>query len=188
MTGSAWLGGLLTVTSLLAAGVLAVAARGRRGDRPACLAHATMSLGMAGMFAPWGDPVPAAVGVATFALIGAWFAARLLRRAAGSGADALHLVVGPAAMILMYGTHEHGTGMADPAPDGSGHAGHGSALTSDGGSLPLTVLTLGLAAYFGWHAWTSAAPAGGQRDEWSSIRFAHVVMSVLMAAMLLGVP
>ena len=43
--------------------VLAVA---RVGDRPTQLTHAAMGVAMAGMFAPWGDPVPMWVGVGAF--------------------------------------------------------------------------------------------------------------------------
>ena len=63
---------MFALLSLAVAGVMAAAALGRREDRSACLAHAAMSLGMAGMFAPWGDPVPGPVGAVIFAVIGAW--------------------------------------------------------------------------------------------------------------------
>ncbi len=188
MNGIAWLAGLLAVTSLLAAGVLIAAAVRGRDERSACLAHATMSLGMAGMFAPGFDPVPEAAWVVAFAGLGAWYAARYLRRGPGSGAAALHLVISCAAMLLMYMTMGHGDGAPESVAAGSGHGGHGSGTVSDGGSLLLIAATLGLAAYFGWHAFLTSRGTGPTGDRRSSVQLAHVTMSVLMAAMLLGVP
>ena len=38
-----------------------------------------MGVAMAGMFSPWGDPVPARAGIVAFSVLGAWFAALVLR-------------------------------------------------------------------------------------------------------------
>ena len=42
-----------------------------------------MGVAMAGMFSPWGDPVPVWIGAVGFTVLGAWFAALGLRRDAG---------------------------------------------------------------------------------------------------------
>lgn len=184
MTGPAWLGGVFALLSLVVAGVMVAAALGRHEDRSPCLAHAVMSLGMAGMFAPWGDPVPGPVGAAVFVVIGAWFAARRLRRGGQADDDALHLIVGPAAMIVMYLGMDHHADAATPV-EAAGHPGHGSALAGGGGGPALAVLLLALAGYFVWHAWATGARAGTTPGR-SPVRAGHVVMSALMAVMLLG--
>lgn len=186
MIGPEWLGGVFALLSLVVAGVMVVAAAGRRGDRTACLAHAAMALGMAGMFAPWGDPVPAPVGAVVFAVIGAWFAARRLRGEQADG-DAPHLVVGPAAMIVMYLGMDHHAVAATPDGGTAGHAGHGPALAGGSGGPVLAALLLALAGYFVWHTWATAVRApGASAPGRSPVRIGHVVMSALMAVMLFG--
>jgi hypothetical protein len=187
LIGPGWLSGVFALLSLAVAGVMMAVAPARRGDRSACLAHAAMALGMAGMFAPWGDPVPGPVGAVVFAVVGAWFAARWLRRGEQADDDALHLVVGPAAMIVMYLGMDHHAGAPTPAGEVAGHVGHGSALAAGGGGPVLAALLLALAAYFVWHAWATAPPSRAVTTAgWSPVRVGHVVMSSLMAVMLLG--
>lgn len=98
-------------------------------DRGADASHGLMSLGMAAMFCPWGNPVPALYWQVLFSIITAWFAVRLLRRAARPvtvpqaspfrAAD-LHHVLGSLAMVYMLagvpaGHHmNHGMEMAGP--------------------------------------------------------------------------
>jgi hypothetical protein len=133
----------------------------RPGDRTVPLAHALTALAMAGMFSPWGDPVPPGPGAVLFGSAAAWFAVRAVR-----GSAPPHVAVATAAMALMYlGT------------SAGGHAGHGS------GGLLAVVVALAAAGYFGWHAWVSAERArpAGPRTEPA----AHVVMSGLMAVMFL---
>ena len=133
----------------------------RPGDRTVPLAHALTALAMAGMFSPWGDPVPPGPGAVAFATAAVWFAFRAVRRRSPP-----HVAVATAAMALMY---------LDGG--GTGHAGHGS-----GGLLPVA-LAVAAAGYFGWHAWVSverARPAGPRTEP-----AAHVVMSGLMAVMFL---
>jgi hypothetical protein len=170
---------------------LALAAVGV-GPRPAQLAHAAMGVGMAGMFSPWGDPLPARLGLAAFAVLGAWFAAAALR---GDRADdgAVHLAVSSAAMALMYLLHGHAA-PAGPGAAGGPHAGHVAAGGAAG--LVVTPLALLLAGYFGWHAWIcvhqARGPAGGAagavavRAGTRAEPLVHGAMSVLMAAMFLG--
>jgi Domain of unknown function (DUF5134) len=171
--------------------VLAVA---RVGDRPTQLTHAAMGVAMAGMFAPWGDPVPMWVGVGAFTLLGTWFTALGLRRGRATRTTR-HLTISSAAMVLMYVMH----GRPETSPGGGGHAAHAAA---DGGatSLVTLLLTLVLAGYFAWHTWTCVersrsakcdTPTSGSR---SVVRtpagvqhVAHATMSALMAAMFLGV-
>lgn len=98
-------------------------------DRGADASHGVMSLGMAAMFWPWGNPVPELYWQVLFSIIAAWFAVRLLQRAArpvtvpqadpDRAAD-LHHVLGSLAMIYMLagvpaGHHmNHGMEMAGP--------------------------------------------------------------------------
>ncbi|MDQ4103576.1 MAG: DUF5134 domain-containing protein, partial [Actinomycetota bacterium] len=49
--------------------------------RSADVSHGLMSLGMAAMFWPWGNPVPALYWEVIFSVTAGWFAVRLLRRA-----------------------------------------------------------------------------------------------------------
>jgi len=175
--------------------VLAVA---RVGDRPTQLTHAAMGVAMAGMFAPWGDPVPIWVGVGAFTLLGTWFTALGLRRDRDTRTTR-HLTISSAAMVLMYVMH----GRSETPPHGAGAGGHAAHTAADGGatSLVALLLTLVLAGYFAWHTWTCVersrsakgadAPTDGPR---SAVRtparvehVAHGTMSALMAAMFLGV-
>nr|WP_275403920.1 DUF5134 domain-containing protein [Pseudonocardia acidicola] len=83
--------------------------------------HAAMAFGMAAMFSPLGDPVPAPVRTAVFVLCAAWFAAPALR-SGFSTLDAGHHVIGTGAMLFMLftGAHQHAAGT------GGGHMGHGA--------------------------------------------------------------
>lgn len=196
MTGTA-----AAVWALLAAGLclgiaatclaLAVTAV---GDRPAQLAHAVTGVGMAGMFSPWGDPVPVAAGVAVFAVVGAGFAARALR-GGGTDSGATHVAISSAAMCVMYLLHHHGGHPAPGAPATGAHAGH----APTGGAADLVVMSVVLvtAGYFVWHAWTCTHWARSPRTAPSTDTvaratrarvepLAHGAMSVLMAAMSLG--
>jgi Domain of unknown function (DUF5134) len=190
MTGWTALAALLCLGTGLTC--LALAATGV-GDRPAQLTHAVMGVAMAGMFSPWGDPLPAWAGAVGFAVLGAWFVAAVLR---GARDQAVHLAISSAAMVLMYLTHHHGATAAG-APGSGPHAGH---VMTGGGPTGLLVmpLTLVLAGYFVWHAWTcvdrarctrtgpdSAARATATRPRVEPV--VHGVMSALMAAMFLGV-
>jgi hypothetical protein len=162
----------------------------RIGGVASQLVHGVMGLAMAGMLSPWGDPVPAWAGAAAFAVSGAWFTSVALSRGPDR-ADARHLTIASAAMVVMYlaGTHS-------AAPDPSeGHAVH--AGPAGGGGLPgvlIIGLSLVLAGYFVWHAWIcadqarkSAGPASTVAVRSRTAPVAHGVMSALMAAMFLGV-
>jgi hypothetical protein len=190
---------LLCVASLVAAGVVAVRTAVPGADRAAGAVHVLMGLGMAGMFSPWGDPTPPAAGVAVFGAAAAWFLARLLR--AGVSDEGLHLVVGPAAMVLMYLTAAPAE--ATPGDAHAGHAGHPGAVTSAPGGWLVPVLALVLAGYFAWYAWhvlprpEDSRPedigpaAGGTAVVARAIGIepvAHSVLSAVMATMfVLGV-
>ena len=127
--------------------VLAVA---RVGDRPTQLTHAAMGVAMAGMFAPWGDPVPMWVGVGAFTLLGTWFTALGLRRDRATR-TARHLTISSAAMVLMYVMHGRvGDAPAARAPEGTLHTPRRTAVPRPVALL----LTLVLAGYFAWHTWT----------------------------------
>jgi hypothetical protein len=183
-------GGSLALLSLCAGLLLVAAAVLRPDDRQAQLAHGVMGLAMGGMFSPLGDPVPAPLGLLTFAVIAAWFAARVLRRQPPVQ-QAGHVVVASVAMVLMYLT-QHGSAAAGSA--GGGHAGHAAAAAAhvgEGGGSPVAmVLALALTGYFVWHAWDSGIRSGIRRSTRPSTArtepAAHVVLSGLMALMCLG--
>lgn len=168
------------------------------------VSHATMALGMAAMFSPLGDPLPAPVWTAAFVLCGAWFAAVALRTGSFGG-DAGHHVVGSAAMLFMLLVGHGGAG-ADAGAD-AGHAAHHSA--AGGGVGVVSVLSILLAGYFAWHALrcsdrlrvgapddATAAPASpgatavarrtGVLRSTRTAALAHVVMAVAMTVMLLA--
>jgi Domain of unknown function (DUF5134) len=198
------IGQLLTTilaAACLGSGLVCLAlAAARIGGVASQLTHGVMGLAMAAMLSPWGDPVPAWAGAVAFAVSGAWFASVAL--AAGrSRAEARHLAIASAAMVVMYLTSTHS---ADPAASaGGGHAAHG--LPGSGGvhgasGVLLVALSLVLAGYFVWHAWTctertrtphAAGPASTvavrTRTATRVAPVAHGVMSALMAAMFLGV-
>jgi Domain of unknown function (DUF5134) len=119
--------------------------------------HAAMGLGMAAMFSPVGAPVPTAVWVGVFLISRSWFAAVALRSAPGPDrAQAIHHVVGSAAMLFMLvGNH---AGFGEPGAEHAGHIGHGGGPEGDLG-LP-SVAAIVLAGYFAWRAVT----CGGGRE------------------------
>ena len=104
---------------------------GRRGE---AVAHGVMGLGMAAMFVPSLDPMPAGAWIAVFAALGVWAAAAALRESDRDGRGVhVHHFVGAAAMMFMVLTpaHQHG-GVGGP----------------DGSSLLLAIVALGFTAWF----------------------------------------
>lgn len=150
-----------------------------------------MGLAMAAMLSPWGDPVPARLGVVAFAVSGAWFGSVALGRGPARS-DARHLAIASVAMIVMYLAGAH-SGADSPA---GGHAAHGASAGLSG--LLLGALSLLLAGYFVGHAWHCADRSRAAHTEPGStvaVRgptatrvapVAHGVMSALMATMFLG--
>jgi hypothetical protein len=113
--------------------------------------HGVMSLGMAAMFWPWGNPVqgnpvPALYWQVLFGMAAAWFAVRLLRRGArsatipqsGSERGDLHHVLGSLAMVYMLA--------AVPAVHGVAHGMHMPGMSVPGIALP--ALAWALVGYF----------------------------------------
>lgn len=170
-----------------------------RGDLAAEASHAAMGLGMAAMFVPLLDPVPAPVWVAAFGVSAAWFAAVALRRRCP---EARHHVVASGAMLFMLlAGHSHAPGRA-----GAAHAGH----LGSGAIGVASVVALALVGYFAWHvlrcadrlgpaAQPAAVPVGVGPDGTVALRapalalaaprtavLAHLVMAAAMAVMLLG--
>jgi hypothetical protein len=198
-----WVSGVLSIGCLAVVLLhlvrLVLPAGATPGDRIGEVSHAVMALGMAAMFSPLGNPLPAPVWTVTYLLCGAWFAAVALRTPAPGG-DATHHVVGSAAMLFMLIQHDPA---AAGAPAAAGHAAHGGG----GGGLGLVSLAaILLAGYFAWHALrctdrlragtSVVAEAGGvaiaRRVRPVSVRssqvvaLAHVVMAVAMTVMLLA--
>ena len=193
MVDPIWWDATLSVISLGVGAVFVHGLRAGTENRAVAGAHALMALGMAGMFSPWGDPVPAPVLVAVFGVTAAWFLAVRLR--AGAGDPATHTAVGCAAMTVMYLGGQH-----DPGPAATGHAGHHGAAAAGAVGLVGVGVSLLLIGYFLWHAWLSAGrlrdigPVPGAGRPPSPLRtlrratpqagpVAHVVMDVLMALM-----
>jgi hypothetical protein len=188
--------GVAVVFTLGASGAVQVGDRATRG------AHVLMGLGMAGMFWPTGDPTSRAVGAVVFAVVGLWFLAAWVRSGRTGVDGPAHVVVGCAAMVMMYLVHSHGDAAAGGSTGPAGHAGHAGADLAGGSGALVVALALLFAGYFVWHAWetvslqqaTSVPVEDGGRHR-VSVRervglraepVAHVVMSVLMAAMLIG--
>jgi hypothetical protein len=154
---------MATVAAMLAAVCLAVAAFHLlrlvvvRVDPIDEVSHAVMGFGMAAMFSPVGVPVPMAVWVGAFLLSGSWFAAVALRSAPGPWrADAVHHVIGSAAMLFMLlGDH---AGSGEPGAGHAGHIGHGGGPEGDLGLASVAAIVL--AAYFAWRA----VSRGGGRE------------------------
>ena len=117
-----WVHGALAGLSMAIGGLHLFRAVRLRSGRVLEAAYAAMALGMAAMFSPVGDPVPGPAWAVLFALSGAWFGAVLLRfRSPGVlDGEALHVVVGSAAMLFMLGAHQAGGVEAH-----GGHAAHG---------------------------------------------------------------
>jgi hypothetical protein len=194
-----WLSGGLAVACLVVGLLHLVRLAVRRRDAAVELSHAAMGLGMAAMFSPLGDPLPRPLWTAVFVLCAAWFAAAVLRSGSLAG-DGPHHVVGSGAMLFMLAAGHAAPG--DAASAHAGHAAHGGAA----GTLGLaSVAALVLAAYFAWHALRCAdrcrrpdpadgpapPPGGAVALAWSPAApriavGAHLVMSVAMVVMLLG--
>jgi hypothetical protein len=194
VTGWAWWYPVLAVVAVAVGVYFAVQGAARRGaDRVTCWSHALMAAGMAAMFSPWPNLVPALAGALVFTVLGAWFAAVRLRQGPDGTGEATHIAVGAAAMVVMY------LGMSSPpstAEAATGHAGH---LAAQPGSSSLLTVAVGLAltGYFAWHAWETtsgtrrADPVGGPGGTATASRVrtetaAHVVLDVLMAVMFLS--
>jgi hypothetical protein len=195
----AWLAVIFSVICLVVGALHLIRMIVTRGDRATEASHAVMGLGMAAMFAPPADPVPAPVWMAAFGASAAWFAAVALRRGCP---EARHHVVASGAMLFMLlAGHSHAPGSA-----GAAHAGH---LGS--GAIGLaSVVALTLVGYFAWHVLRCAdhlgpaAAAAAVADDVGpdgaiALRppalaltaprtgvLAHLVMAAAMAVMLLG--
>jgi len=198
-----WLSGGLAVACLVVGLLHLVRLAVRRRGAAVELSHAAMSLGMAAMFSPVGDPLPRPLWTAMFVCCAAWFTTALLRSGSLAG-ESPHHVVGSATMLFMLAAGHAAPG--DDAPSHAGHAGHAAHDGGAAGTLGLaSVAALVLAAYFAWYALccadrcrrpgpagASAPPAGGAVAQvWSPaapriVVGAHLVMSAAMAVMLLG--
>jgi hypothetical protein len=194
-----WLSGILAVVCLVVGLFHLARLAVRRQDVASELAHAVMGLGMAAMFSPLGNPVPAPVWTVLFALLGLWFAGAVLYSRTFGGA-ATHHVIGSGAMLFMLAAG-HAAPAADPAAH-AGHAAHGGGTAETLGMASAVALVL--AGYFAWHALRCSeafrqaepaapgpsvvsvrAPARPLHDQ-QLAAVAHVVMAVAMAVMLFG--
>jgi hypothetical protein len=140
VVGAVWVGWVFAAVFAAVAVLCAVRLLASRGDASGCgcstdrsadASHGVMSLSMAVMFSPWGDPVPALYWQVIFSVAAAWFAVRLLGRKLGSatvqrpgtqGGTDLHHVLGSLAMVYMLAavpaghdmTHRDMPGMGSP--------------------------------------------------------------------------
>ncbi len=158
-----WVHGALAGLSMAIGGLHLFRAVRLRSGRVLEAAYAAMALGMAGMFSPVGDPVPGPAWAVLFALSGAWFGAVLLRfRSPGVlDGEALHVVVGSAAMLFMLGADHQAGGVEAHA---GGHLAHGGGAPGMVGVASAVALVF--AAYFVLHTLRCAdrlrtARAGG---------------------------
>ncbi|MHA6792991.1 DUF5134 domain-containing protein [Pseudonocardia bannensis] len=202
-----WLSGFLAIVCLVLGVLHIIRLVALRTDVVGEGSHAAMGFGMAAMFSPLGDPVPAPVWTTVFVLTAAWFAALALRSGFGT-ADAGHHVICSGAMLFMLltGAHRHGAG--------AGHAAGHSTHAEVGGFGLASVAAIVLVGYFAWHvlrcidrvsrpdrcagAAASPRPAadGGGAVALRPVRLslrtprtaavAHLVMGGAMTVMLLG--
>lgn len=170
----AWVHGVLALVCLVIGGLHLVRLGTLRRGRVLEAGYAAMAVGMAGMFSPWGDPVPASAWTAVFLIGLAWFGGILLRARSVTAlhGEALHLAVGSAAMLFMLGADHRAAAV------GGAHPAHASDAPGLAGVASAVALVF--AAYFVLHAlrcadrlrWTSgrsrarraATAAGGQTD------------------------
>jgi hypothetical protein len=142
-----WVHGTLAALCL-AVGALHVArAVLRRREIALELSYAAMGVGMADMLAPVALPGAAPLWVTVFLLCGGWFGALMLRARSPRLLDgeALHLVVGSAAMLFMLWS-----GHGDTGDTGAGgHAAHAGSPATVVGLGSAVALVLG--AYFVLH-------------------------------------
>ncbi|HEY2766286.1 MAG TPA: DUF5134 domain-containing protein [Pseudonocardiaceae bacterium] len=167
-------------------------------DRIADASHGVMSLGMAAMFLPWGNPVPALYWELVFSVIAGYFAVRMARRrmrpatVREPGTD-LHHVVGSLAMVYMLaavpaghtvtghtvtGYSMAGMSMAGMDMTGMSSAGMASGIALPGLAWVLVVYFLVFAVRLGARlidpvrtpapAGAGAGPASGPREVVSS--------------------
>lgn len=174
----------------LALGVLHLLRLALRRAEPAGEAsHAAMCVGMAAMFSPLGDPVPAPVWVAIFGACLAWFGVVVLRARSMRGEPGHHVVGSGAMLFMVLAGHT----------DHVGHGGHASGFTAT------SIAAILLAGYFAWHVLrctdrlrvavtrpAAVATVGGPVLVLPAIgtprvaAVAHIVMAVGMTVMLLG--
>ncbi|HEY9409115.1 MAG TPA: DUF5134 domain-containing protein [Jiangellaceae bacterium] len=128
------------------------------GERACDVAHAVMAAAMALMFSSAAGLIAPAGGVVVFALMGAWFAAKMLHHGAGSRVGAsrgrecrhstynFHLVAASVAMIFMYTSHQ---ALGDDTPTvHAGGVGAAAAGSDAHHSLPLAVIVGWLLALY----------------------------------------
>lgn len=195
--GVTWLDAPLGLTCLLVGfGQLWLAVTRRAPAVPAA-AHGAMGLGMAAMFVPAADPVPQPVWVVVFLVSGSWFGAAALREGGLLGTAGPHVVGAAAMLFMLLGGHDHGaTAAGGPVdPEHAHHAAGGGAAPG----LLVTVVALVLAAWFIADLVRlatrrsdprSAVPVGAAPVQVATRvdlhHVGHVVMSVAMLAMLVG--
>jgi hypothetical protein len=140
-----WVHGVLAALCLAVGALHLVRAVLRRREIALELSYAAMGLGMADMLAPVALPGAAPLWVTVFVLCGGWFGALMLRARSPRllGGEALHLVVGSAAMLFMLGSGHGDTGGA------GGHAAHAGGPATVVGLGSAVALVLG--AYFVLH-------------------------------------
>ena len=209
-----WVHGMLAALCLAVGALHVVRAVLRRREIALELSYAAMGVGMADMLAPVALPGAAPLWVAVFVLCGGWFGALMVRARSPRLLDgeALHLVVGSAAMLFMLGSGHGDTGVT------GAHAAHAGSPATVVGLGSAVALVLG--AYFVLHTLRCTdrlrAARSGQAPDWppaepegdrplgtaggtvlalrapaavctsSSAALAHLVMTVAMAVSLVA--
>jgi len=142
-----WVHGVLAALCLAVGALHVVRAVLRRREIALELSYAAMGVGMADMLAPVALPGAAPLWVTVFVLCGGWFGALMLRARSPRllGGEALHLVVGSAAMLFMLWSGHGDTG----GTGADGHAAHAGSPATVVGLGSAVALVLG--AYFVLH-------------------------------------
>lgn len=209
-----WMDASLGVVCLLVGGGYLALLAGRRAPVLPAAAHVVMGFGMAMMFLPALDPVPQTVWVALFVVSGSWFGAEALRAGALDGVAGPHVVGAAAMLFMLLGGHDHDAVPAGPVdPQHAHHAASGTSggllvtalalvfaawyatdlvrLATQRAAATPVVATPVVAAPVAATAGSVSAVVTGSGPVAMATRIdpravAHVVMSVAMLVMLLG--
>lgn len=125
---------------------------------------AAAAIGMAAMFSPLGDPVPAPVWIAVFGGCAAWVGVLAVRDRAITGHAGHHLLCSAAMLFMLLGHRLHGGGLGI-----------------------VSVVALVAAGYFAWHGLRCVdnyRAAGSHPSR--TVAGAHLATTVAMSGMLVA--
>ena len=132
--------------------------------RVAEASSAAAAIGMAAMFSPLGDPVPAPAWIAVFGVCAAWATALAVRERALGGDPGHHLLCSAAMLFMLLGHRLH-----------------------DGGLGVVSVVAMVAAGYFAWHGLRCVDRYRLARCRPSrTVAGAHLVTTLAMSGMLVA--